>query len=89
MSSTLALRASRSLARPAVFAATPRSFSTVEEAVTADDAWKKSCFAEMDYTIQDEMSVYDAVQRFAAYNIGCLVTTDNDGAFRARRVKCM
>lgn len=64
-------------------AAATRSFSSpsVEDAVTADDAWKKSCYIEMDFTIPDEAFVYDAVQRFAAFNVGCLVTVDNDGRF--------
>lgn len=59
----------------------PRSFTTLEESVTADDAWKKSCYVEIDYTIPDEATVYDAVQRFAAYNIGCLITVDGTGRF--------
>mmetsp|Transcript_25572 Transcript_25572/g.38036 ORF Transcript_25572/g.38036 Transcript_25572/m.38036 type:complete len:214 (-) Transcript_25572:148-789(-) len=57
-----------------------RSFSspTVEESL-ASDAYAASCYVEIDYTINDEASVYDCVQRFAAFNIGCLVTVDNDG----------
>jgi len=69
--------------RPAAAAPrfTARTFSspTVEDAVTADDAWKKSCYVEMDFTVNDESTVYDVVQRFAAFNVGCLVTVDNDG----------
>lgn len=52
---------------------------TVKEGLTATDAWSKSCYSEIDYTINENLPVYEAVQKFAAYNIGCLVTTDDDG----------
>jgi len=53
--------------------------STIEENRDAIDAWKKSCYYEIDYTINQEATVYDAVQRFAAFDIGCLVTVDGGG----------
>mmetsp|Transcript_10982 Transcript_10982/g.24181 ORF Transcript_10982/g.24181 Transcript_10982/m.24181 type:complete len:193 (+) Transcript_10982:84-662(+) len=57
-----------------------RSFAqTVKEGLTATDAWNKSCYSEIDYTVSEDLPVYEAVQKFAAYNIGCLVTTDKDG----------
>mmetsp|Transcript_6518 Transcript_6518/g.14822 ORF Transcript_6518/g.14822 Transcript_6518/m.14822 type:complete len:200 (+) Transcript_6518:93-692(+) len=56
-----------------------RPFTSIEQAATADDAWKKSGYVEIDYTIHEDAFVYDAVQKLAAYNIGCLVTVDNDG----------
>ena len=43
---------------------------SVKEGLTATDAWTKSCYSEIDYTINDDAAVYDAVQKFAAYNIG-------------------
>lgn len=43
---------------------------SVKEGLTATDAWSKSCYSEIDYTINDDAAVYDAVQKFAAYNIG-------------------
>ena len=46
---------------------------------TADCAWKKSCYSGIDYTIGDDSPVLDAVEKFAAYNVGCLVTTDASG----------
>eukprot|EP00804_Cyclotella_cryptica_P013458 CCRYP_005190-RB/>CCRYP_005190-RB protein AED:0.19 eAED:0.19 QI:179/1/1/1/1/1/2/412/179 len=52
---------------------------SVKEGLTATDAWNKSCYSEIDYTISDDAAVYDAVQKFAAYNIGCLVTKDSEG----------
>lgn len=53
--------------------------TSVKEGLTATDAWNKSCYSEIDYTINEDLPVYEAVQKFAAYNIGCLVTTDSAG----------
>lgn len=65
------------LARRAVAS---RSFTTVGEAVrTAEDALKYSGYSSIDFTIDQDAKVYDAVQKFAAFNIGCLVTTDKQG----------
>ena len=59
-----------------------RTFSSaIEENLSAKDAWQKSCYVQIDYTISEEATVYDAIQRFAAYDIGCLVTVDAEGAF--------
>ena len=52
---------------------------TVKEGLTATDAWNKSCYSDIDYTINEDLPVYEAVQKFAAYNIGCLVTVNGDG----------
>ena len=58
-----------------------RTFSSaIEENLSAKDAWQKSCYVQIDYTISEEATVYDAIQRFAAYDIGCLVTVDAEGA---------
>lgn len=72
---TFAVRAGRSLGAPA----TRCLSTTIEQVATADEAWKKSCFSGMDFTINDEETVYDAVQKLAGFNIGCLVTVDGDG----------
>ncbi len=56
---------------------------TVKEGLTATDAWNKSCYSEIDYTVGEDLPVYEAVQKFAAYNIGCLVTVDGDGKNRS------
>jgi predicted transcriptional regulator len=60
-----------------------RSIGTLEESQTAKSAWKKSCYFEMDFTISEDASVYEAVQKFAAYDVGCLVTTDSAGKFHS------
>jgi hypothetical protein len=49
--------------------------------LTANDAAKVSGYAEIDYIIAEDSPVLEAVQKFAAYNIGCLVTTDAAGRF--------
>lgn len=58
---------------------TPRFMTTIEESTSARSAWEKSCYYEMDFRISEDATVYEAVQRFAAYDIGCLVTTDASG----------
>ena len=57
---------------------------TVKEGLTATDAWSKSCYSDMDYTINENLPVYEAVQKFAAYNVGCLVTTNDEGESNSR-----
>ena len=64
-----------------------RAMTTVQDAATADDALKFSGYQQIDFTIKDTASVYEAVQKFAAYNIGCLVTTDEAGTFRILKGK--
>jgi hypothetical protein len=56
-------------------------FYSLEEHASAKSAWEKSCYFEMDFTIPETSSVYEAVQKFAAYDVGCLVTTDAAGKF--------
>jgi len=44
---------------------------------TARSAMKASCYHRIDFKIDEDASVFEAVQRFAAYNIGCLCVTTN------------
>jgi predicted transcriptional regulator len=69
--------ATRSLARPVG----SRAFTaaSIEDASTAADAAALSGYSDIDFVINDDSPVIDAVQRFAAYNIGCLVTIDAAG----------
>lgn len=53
--------------------------SKLGEAQTASHAWKKSCYNGIDYTIGDDCTVLEAIQKLAAYDVGCLVTTDANG----------
>jgi hypothetical protein len=56
-----------------------RSMATLEESQTAKSAWEQSCYFQMDFSISEDATVYEAVQKFAAYDVGCLVTTDANG----------
>lgn len=44
---------------------------------TAQHAWEKSCYFNIDYKVDENETVYDAVRRMAAYNVGCLIVTTN------------
>lgn len=48
---------------------------------TALDAFHMSCFQEMDYTIADNATVQEAVNKLTAFDIGCLITTDTSGTY--------
>mmetsp|Transcript_379 Transcript_379/g.487 ORF Transcript_379/g.487 Transcript_379/m.487 type:complete len:183 (-) Transcript_379:72-620(-) len=54
-------------------------FGTAEKSGSILSAWNKSCYHEMDFTIPESASVFEAVERFSAYDVGALVTTDDDG----------
>lgn len=70
---------SRTISQP-VACVTRRSMgSKLGEAQTATHAWKKSCYNGIDYTIGDDCTVLEAIQKLAAYDVGCLVTTDANG----------
>eukprot|EP00903_Cladosiphon_okamuranus_P009117 g8710.t1 len=60
----------------------PRNYgevaTTVENRSSAKDALEKSCYFKIDFGISEDSTVYEAVQRFAAYNIGALAVTDAD-----------
>lgn len=42
---------------------------------TAQHAWEKSCYFNIDYKMDESETVYDAIRRMAAYNVGCLIVT--------------
>ena len=86
MFSRIAPTAARSVARhSAHFRASvaARGFTTVGEVTTAADAAKLSGYSNITFTINQDAMVIDAVQQFAANNIGCLVVVDNDGMYRS------
>lgn len=56
-----------------------RNFGTVERKGSILSAWEKSCYHELDFTIPEEATVYEAVERFSAYDIGALVATNTKG----------
>ncbi|TFJ86722.1 hypothetical protein NSK_001810 [Nannochloropsis salina CCMP1776] len=53
--------------------------ASIGEKGTAQTAWEKSCYFKIDFKIPEEAMMYEAVQRFAAYNIGALAVTDQEG----------
>lgn len=55
------------------------NFGTAEKKGSIISAWEKSCYHEMDYTISEDASVYEAVEKFSGYDVGALITTDGEG----------
>lgn len=64
---------------PTLLSSASRSMVTLEESPEASEAWKKSCYYTIDFTISEDEVVKEAVKRFSAYNIGALVTTNSAG----------
>ena len=56
-------------------------------AETAGSALKKSCYLMIDFKIAENAPVFDAIQRMAAHNIGCLAVTEGNGE-SGRVVNC-
>lgn len=50
--------------------------STLNTSTTAMNVYKKSCYFKIDFRINEESTVAEAVNRFSAFNIGCLAVTD-------------
>jgi CBS domain-containing protein len=44
--------------------------------VSAMSVFKNSCYHKIDFKINEDAPVNQAIQRFAAFNIGCLAVTD-------------
>ena len=43
-------------------------------------AYEKSCYTDMDFTINEDDTMYNAVQKFSAFKVGSLVVVDGEGA---------
>jgi len=52
--------------------------SNITTPVSALDVFKKSCYHKIDFKINEESPVQEAVNRFTAFNIGCLAVTDSN-----------
>lgn len=68
-----AARLTTTLSRASAIRTATRGFAApkLEEAnKSVEYAWKKSCYSGIDYTISDDASVYEAVEKFAAYGVG-------------------
>ena len=53
-----------------------RHFSTANVPVSAVKVFQNSCYHKIDFKINEESSVKEAITRFTAFNIGCLAVTD-------------
>jgi len=67
------------LSRSAPVTVQIQNFGTAEKKGSVLDAWNKSCYHEMDFSISEEATVFEAVERMSAYDVGALVTTDAAG----------
>ena len=57
-----------------------KKFSSIDLLpVSALDIYKKSCYYNIDYKINEESDVKEAVTRFTAFNVSCLAVTNNKG----------
>jgi len=55
-----------------------KNFSSIDLLpVSALDVYKKSCYYSIDYKINEESDVKEAVNRFTAFNVSCLAVTNN------------
>ena len=66
-------------------APTRRSLSAAAAAEDTDHhlaayAYEKSCYTDMDFTINEDDTMYNAVQKFSAFKVGSLVVVDGEGA---------
>ena len=57
-----------------------RSFSTVNTIFkpSALNVFEKSCYYKLDFKISEEASVREAINRFAAFKIGCLAVVNKE-----------
>jgi predicted transcriptional regulator len=55
-----------------------RKFSARVTPVSAMDVFTKSCYHKIDFKINENSPVQEAVNRFTAFNIGCLAVTDSN-----------
>jgi len=53
-----------------------RRFSDAKQVVSALSVFKNSCYHKIDFKISEDHTANNAVQRFSAFNIGCLAVTD-------------
>ena len=57
----------------------PRTFSNISfKNSTAIDVFRKSCYYKVDFNINEELPLKEAITRFASFNVGCLAVTDKN-----------
>lgn len=57
-----------------------RTMVSIKDSPEASIAYQKSCYFEIDFTINDGLPVGEAIKKFSAFDIGALVTVDDSGA---------
>jgi predicted transcriptional regulator len=56
-----------------------RNFSTINKILpSAISVFNNSCYNKIDFKINEEMCAREAVNRFTAFNVGCLAVTDSN-----------
>uniref|UniRef100_A0A6C0D308 CBS domain-containing protein n=1 Tax=viral metagenome TaxID=1070528 RepID=A0A6C0D308_9ZZZZ len=55
-----------------------RTLLSATRQVSALNVFENSCYRKVDFKINEDSNVKDAVVRFAAFNIGCLAVTDKN-----------
>lgn len=57
-----------------------RSFSSVNHMIktSAASVFERSCYHKVDFKINEESSVREAINRFTAFKVGCLAVTNKD-----------
>ena len=57
-----------------------RSFSSVNHMIktSAANVFERSCYHKVDFKINEDSSVREAVNRFTAFKVGCLAVTNKD-----------
>ena len=77
LSSAYRLAAQMTRRAPAFQSAATRAFVAPKLGERdANYAWLKSCYSGIDYTISDDATVYEAVEKFAAYGVGNNFSSD-------------
>lgn len=59
-----------------IFQSTRRCISTNAGTISAMNVFENSCYHKIDFKINEDSSVKEAVIRFSAFNIGCLAVTN-------------
>jgi predicted transcriptional regulator len=54
-----------------------RTLSSRVDTISAMNVFQNSCYHKIDFKINEDSSVKEAVIRFSAFNIGCLAVTNN------------
>ena len=70
-------RASKSFASSSSTSLFVRSMHSNYVKATAKDIMNQSCYYNVDFKIHHSASVYDAIKRMAAINLGCLAVADD------------